>query len=271
LLSTLTEVIEDTLVLLVPWTTVPFWGCLRATNGLDSANSATLSLIRSDGFYIRFYKDGDGGVQTKVTERLWDLTTGATKLKLLARSHLSAINNARHTALQSPDRRDPRGDRGWVLERKLLSLGQANKRFSTMRGYETVWKLYVQPELETIPMETYTTVDACELLDRMVTVEKLNKNSLSDVKSLCSGIFSKACRTKGSGISVKPWREAKESVRVRKAKPRVKYTQEETAAILNALTQPEAKLFFAFCAVLALRPEETAAVKWEILTSPSTC
>jgi hypothetical protein len=150
-------------------------------------------------------------------------------------------------------------------------LGQANKRFSTIRGYETVWKLYVQPELETIPMDTYTTVDACDLLDRMVTVKKLNKNSLSHVKSLCSRIFSKACRTKGSGISVNPWREAKESVRVRKAKPRVKGKvhprgQEETAAMLNALTQPEAKLLFCLlCGVgsAAWGNEETAAVKWE--------
>jgi hypothetical protein len=30
---------------------------------------------RSDGFYIRCYKDGDGSGRTKVTERLCDLTT----------------------------------------------------------------------------------------------------------------------------------------------------------------------------------------------------
>src|SRR5258708_39650356 len=57
--------------------------------------------------------------------------------------------------------------------------------------------------------------------------------------------------------------DAEISVKVRKAKPRVKYTQEETAAILNALDEPDAKLFFAFCAVLAMRPEEAAAMKWE--------
>ncbi len=43
----------------------------------------------------------------------------------------------------------------------------------------------------------------------------------------------------------------------------MKYTLEEIVAILNALTQPEAKLFFAFCAVVAMRPEEAAAMKWE--------
>jgi integrase len=96
--------------------------------------------------------------------------------------------------------------------------------------------------------------------------EKLNKNSLSDVKSLCSGIFSKALPNEGK----RHQRQAMaRSQRIREG------PQGQTAgevhptgnsshiAILNALTQPEAKLFFAFCAVLALRPEETAAVKWE--------
>lgn len=218
---------------------------------------------RSDGFYIRFYKDGDGGVRVKATEWLCDLSTDATRRRLLARSHMSSINNARHTALQSPTAEAPALTVGAFYKDVYLPWVKANKRFSTIRGYEYVWKLYVKPELETTTMNTYSTVDACELLDRMVTVKKLNENTLASVKSLCSGIFSKACRTKGSGISVNPWREASESVRVKKAKPRVKYTQEETAAILNALTEPDAKLFFAFCAVLALRPEETAAVRWE--------
>jgi integrase len=218
---------------------------------------------RTDGFYIRFYKDRDGGVREKVTERLCDLGTSKTKLKLLARSHMSAINNARHTALKSPTAEAPALTVGAFYDTTYLPWVKANKRFSTIRSYEEVWKLYVKPELNTTTMNTFTTVDACELLDRMVTVKKLNENTLAHVKSLCSGIFSHGCRTKNSGITVNPWREAKESVRVRKAKPRVKYTQEETAAILNALKQPDAKLFFAFCAVLALRPEETAAVRWE--------
>jgi len=58
---------------------------------------------RSDGFYIRYYKDGDGGERTKVTERLCDLTVlDPRKRKLLARSHMSAINNAHHMALCAP-------------------------------------------------------------------------------------------------------------------------------------------------------------------------
>ena len=57
---------------------------------------------RSDGFYIRYYKDSDGGGRTKVTERLCDLSVvDPQKRKLLAKSHMSAINNHHHAALRS--------------------------------------------------------------------------------------------------------------------------------------------------------------------------
>src|SRR5260370_40636613 len=56
---------------------------------------------RSDGFYIRYYRDSDGG-RTKVTERLCDLSVvDPQKRKLLAKSHLSAINNLHHAAFRS--------------------------------------------------------------------------------------------------------------------------------------------------------------------------
>lgn len=220
---------------------------------------------RTDGFYIRFYRDGGDGERAKVTEFLTKKTeqyhsVNCVAMKLLRDSHMSAVNNARHTSLQSATPA-PAITVGAFWQSTYLPWVEANKRFSTGRGYDYVWKLYVKPELETTPIDTYTTVDACELLDRMVTVKKLNENTLASVKSLCRGIFSTAVR-KGV-IKVNPWREAKESVKVRKAKPRVKYTPEETAAIMNAVERPDAKLFFALCAVMGMRPSEVAAAKWE--------
>jgi integrase len=215
---------------------------------------------RSDGFYIRFYRDGSEG-RTKVTEWLCDLNTSEKKRALLQTSHMSAINNARHTALKSPTAEAPSVTVGAFWKETYFPWVQANKRSSTARGYKTDWKLYVKPELETTPIDTFTTVDACELLDRMVMVKKLNENTLSHVKSLCRGIFATAVR-KGV-IKVNPWREAKESVKVRPGKTRVAYTPEETIAILNALDKPDARLFFALCAVMGMRPSEVAATKWE--------
>jgi integrase len=219
---------------------------------------------RTDGFYIRFYRDEEAG-RTKVTEFLTKKTAqyhsvNCVAVKLLRDSYMSAINNARHTELQAATPL-PVLTVGAFWQSTYLPWVQANKRFSTARGYETVWKLYVKPELETTPIDTYTTVDACELLDRMATVKKLNENSLAHVKSLCRGIFATACR-KGI-LKVNPWREAKESVKVRAAKTRIAYTPEETTAIMNALDKPDAKLFFTLVAVMGMRPSEVAGAKWE--------
>ncbi len=217
----------------------------------------------SDGFYIRFNRDGEDGKRTKVTERLCDLTTSAAKVKLVARSHMSAVNNARHTTLKSTTPA-PVLTVGAFWTATYLPWVKQNKRASTAKVYESNWHMYVKPELGTHPINGYTTVQACELLDHLVTKKNLNKNTLAHIKSLCSGIFSTAVR-KGI-ITINPWREAKESVKVRPAKVRVAYTPEETIAVLNVLDRPQAKLYFVMCAVMGLRPSEVAALKWENIT-----
>jgi integrase len=214
---------------------------------------------RTDGFYIRFYRDRDGE-RIKVTERLCDLGTAPAKVKLLCASHMSAVNNARHTDLRSAAP-VPVVTVGAFWQTTYLPWVRENKRASTARGYESDWKLYVKPELETTPISTFTTPQACDLLDRMASVKNLNESTIAHIKSLCSGLFKMAVR-KGI-IALNPWREADATVKVRKAKKRVKYTPQETIAILNALDKPDAKLFFALCGVMGMRPSEAAAAKWE--------
>lgn len=214
---------------------------------------------RIDAFYIRYYKDRDG-VRTKVTERLCDLTTDAKKRDLLQRSFISGVNLTNRESLHSPTEA-PAVTVGGFWAATYLPWVKANKRPSTLRGYQYVWKMYVQPELEAIPLDTYTTSKACELLDHMATVKKLNENTLASVKSLCRGIFAAAVRK--DIIKINPWREAKESVKVRSAKTRIAYSPEETIAILNAIPRTDAKLFFVMVAVMGMRPSEVAAAKWE--------
>lgn len=219
---------------------------------------------RSDAYYIRYYKDADGGTRTKVTERLCDLSTNPRLIPSLQRSFISSINIERHNTLQS------------VIETPTapLTIGtfwtetyqpwvKANKRFSTLRGYEYDWKLYVKDQISHKTLSEFTTVHACDLLDHCASVKKLSRRSLAHVKSLCSGIFSHAVR-KGH-IQFNPWREAKESVRVIESEPRIEYTPEETINILNAIPETRAKLFFGLVAVMGMRPSEAAALRWSNL------
>jgi integrase len=234
-------------------------GLLKAQRSKLRYRKQTGSIIeRTDGFYIRFYKDIDG-VRTRVIERLCDLDTDSHTRELMAESHMSAINHQRHAALHSTAPAPITVGTFW--EQTYRPWVIANKRSSTLRGYDYDWKLYIKREIAHREINSYTTVDACELLDRMVSNHDLNKKTLAHVKSLCSGIFTIAVR-KGI-ITINPWREAKESVKVRESSPRIEYTPEETNAILTAIQRTDAKLFFALCSVMGMRPSEAAAARWE--------
>jgi integrase len=220
---------------------------------------------QSDGFYIRYYKDGDGGVRAKVTERLCDLNVlDPQKRKLLAKSHLSAVNNLRHTALRS-EAPAPVLTVGAFWDTVYQPWVKANKRFSTLRGYEYAWKLYVKHELAHRPLNSYRTIDASEFLTGLTT--RLNGKSLSHVRALMSCIFAHATNTKDTRgnayIDRNPIRDVKVLANAEASEEMVAYTPEETIAIMNAIQRTDAKLFFALCAVLGMRPSEAAAVKWE--------
>jgi integrase len=220
---------------------------------------------RSDGFYIRYYKDAVGGGRTKTTERLCDLSVkDPKKRELLAKSHMSAINNLHHAALRS-EAPLPVLTVGAFWDTIYRPWVEKNKRPSTLRGYQYIWRLYVKPELVYRPIDSYHTIDASEFLTRLTS--RLNGNSLRHVRALMSGIFAHAANTKGANgkalIDHNPIRDVKVLANVRDSKERVAYTPEETISILNAIERADAKLFFALCSVLGMRPSEAAAVKWE--------
>jgi integrase len=220
---------------------------------------------RTDGFYIRYYRDSDGGERTKVTERLCDLSVvDPQKRKLLAKSHMSAVNNLHHAALRS-EAPTPVLTVGAFWDTIYRPWVEKNKRSSTLRGYEYVWKGYVKAELATKPIDSYHTIDASQFLTGLTA--RLNGKSLSHVRALMSGIFAHAVNTKGSNakalIDHNPIRDVKVLANVGESKERVAYTPEETITIINAIPRTDAKLFFALCGVLGLRPSEAAAVKWE--------
>jgi hypothetical protein len=177
---------------------------LEATRSKRRFREQTGSVVkRSDGFYIRFYRDGEDG-RTKVTERLCDLSvTDPKKRALLQRSHMSAVNNAHHATLRS-EAPAPALTVGAFWESTYLPWVKANKAWSTSCCYEYVWTMYLKPKLATTPIDTYTTAKACELLDYMVTAKNLNKSTLHQIKSLGRGIFAMA--TRKDIIKINPWR-----------------------------------------------------------------
>ena len=97
---------------------------------------------------------------------------------------------------------------------------EKNKRPSTLRGYEYVWKLYAKAELATKPIDSYHTIDASQFLTSLTA--KLNRKSLSHVRALMSGIFAHAVNAKGANgkalIDHNPIRDVKVLANVRESK-----------------------------------------------------
>jgi integrase len=153
-----------------------------------------------------------------------------------------------------------------------------NHSWSTLNSYQHLWETYCEPVAGKV-LTRFSTEDACKFLEalaqkptvfRGVTQCGLGRNSLSLVRTICSGMFTYA-RTKGV-VTANPMNGAKLYVKIRKPEKQVFYTLEEVDAVLNA--QPidgvamrlDARLLFSFCARLGMRPSEAAAVRWEDIT-----
>ena len=208
---------------------------------------------RADGYWLRYYTDDADGNRRKVTERLCDLDVKDVKNR--CRKRMKEINEQEiHQQRKTPLAEITVGQ-FWP---RYLAHAKEELRSSTVNGYEGLWETYLRRELEAQPLATYRTADGFNFLRSLKT--KLNRNSIAHVRSLASGIFSYAVNL--GKIDRNPWHDVK-SPKTRAPRRKIAYTVAETKAIIEAVPRPDAKLFFAFCAVLGMRPSEAAGVRWE--------
>jgi integrase len=171
---------------------------------------------------------------------------------------MAEVNTAGHAAVTTSTVMEDQTI-GEFWQGRYLPWATENLRITTSRSYATIWAGYLEAELKNRPLREYKTVDASLFLTGLAS--RLNRNSLNHVKSLMSGIFTLA---KNLGmVDQNPMQGCKALARVRAPKPQVAYSIPETVAILAAIEKPDAKLFFALCAVLSLRPSEAAGLRWE--------
>jgi integrase len=136
---------------------------------------------------------------------------------------------------------------------------RANKRHSTVYAYEGIWNSYLQKHFGTRTLSEYRASDGYTYL--LSLKKDLNRNTISHVRSLASGIFSHAVNT--GVIDANPWR----AFRWQEGgtpEPTVAYTLPESLAVLKALSgRTDAALIFSLAAFLGMRPSEIAGLKWE--------
>ncbi len=133
------------------------------------------------------------------------------------------------------------------------------KRHSTVYGYKKLWASNLKEHFGTRTLAEYRTADGYKYLESLT--KTLGRNSLQHVRSLASGIFTRAVNL--GLIDVNPW----SAVRLQESRapePTVAYTLKETLAIQKALSgRVDAELVFLLAAFLGLRPSEIAGLRWE--------
>jgi integrase len=137
---------------------------------------------------------------------------------------------------------------------------QEKKRNSTTSGYAKIWRLYLEKHYRGRTLSGYRTSDGTRFLESLA--ERLGRHSLAHVRSLASGIFTRAVndglieRNPWSEVSVESEKESDEDTHA--------YTIEESVAILKALSpRLDATLIFSLCRFLTLNPSEAVGVRWE--------
>jgi len=143
-------------------------------------------------------------------------------------------------------------------ENTYLPFIKDKKRFSTVYGYESLWASHLKEHFGTRTLAEYRTADGYKYLESLT--KTLGRNSLSHVRNLASGIFTRAVNL--GLIDTNPW-NAVRLQETRAPEPTVAYTLDQSVSILKVLDRVDAALVFSLAAFLGLRPSEIAGLKWE--------
>jgi integrase len=214
-----------------------------------------------DGWYLRYYKDDEAGKRVRVSERLCDLETQKDERELLRKRRMRVINGESRHGVQVAQG-EVEGD-GLTIGEFWSSIYEPNikerLRWSSHHSYKANWRKYLEGSLGKERLRDFRAVHGSRLLTQLAA--RLNRNTLANVRSLASGMFSHAAAL--GFIEQNPWRDAKVLAKIRAPKPRIAYTRQEVKAILDAIPTTKAQLFFSLCACLGMRPEEAAALRFE--------
>jgi|HubBroStandDraft_1064217.scaffolds.fasta_scaffold00047_20 integrase len=230
---------------------------------------------RSTGWHARYYVDNPnpyirGRVKICIPLEV-PSTADESQVKLALKKHMKKVNAEQRGAWAVPTSDQILVSVYW--EAMYLPMIEANRSWSTARTYKKLWDLYCKDYFKNKILTRYATVDGNRFLTELAQrklrqrgkksdeqANGLNRSSLSLVRTICTGLFSYA-QNEGL-IDRNPFSDVRISVKVRKPQKKVMYSLAEVAAVLSEIPRTDAKLLFAFCSLLGLRPSEAAAIQW---------
>jgi integrase len=211
------------------------------------------SLILQHGsWHVRFYHDGK-----RQSKRLCPEGTEPKTVRQLAATLMLEVNSGKVEAIDS---RRPEVMVFDFWTEKFLPWATDNLKPSSVHGYGKLWDGVLKVHFAGRSIEGYKTHHGSEFLSSLAA--RMNRNSLSHVRSLSSSIFGHAVNR--GVIDRNPWREVKLLAKPKATTPTRHYTMDEAKENLKLLaSDPKAQVAFGLSFFLALRPGELSALRWE--------
>jgi integrase len=140
---------------------------------------------------------------------------------------------------------------------------------STYNSYRRYFRAYLEPHWNhTMTLKSYAPFMATNLLESLAG--KCATNTVRHVRSVAQTIFGYAV-AKGY-ISMNPWKDARQNITCKKAKPTIAYTAEEVEKVLDILSNVSGRMeesaktagmLLALCYYGGLRPSEACGLRFE--------
>jgi integrase len=213
--------------------------------------------LRSGQWYVRYL---DGADRRMVSHRLHakdDVHYGksSTALRALMAGHMAKVNARVHE--EGP----PPVSVAEFWEETYFPWVELNKKNSTRLSYSQIWAQHLKAHFDGHMLTAYRTSDASKLLTSLAETG-LNRNTVSHVRSLMSGLFSHAINL--GLLDRNPIADAKSLSKMKPPGKTESYSLREVEDLISALAdRTDCQLLVALCGFLGLRPSEACGLAWD--------
>jgi len=219
-------------------------------------------VLSHGAFYVRFYRQGKRIAHRLCQKDQTHYSPDCKPVRLLAQEFMLKENSRK-----GPEPDDP--GKAKVTEfwtGVFLPWCEDNLKPSSVHGYKKLWSGTLESFFEGRDFGSFKPFHGSAFLSSLAP--RMGRNSLSHVRQLASSIFAQAV-ARGI-IDRNPWREVRLLARPKETRPTGFYTVAEAKEALALLSvDPRAQVAFGLSFLLALRPGELAALRWEDFSEDS--
>jgi integrase len=217
-------------------------------------------ILRSGNWYTRYWS-GPKADRKLVSHKLAVKSDVYYSEKSVALKKLNAAHMAIVNSSVPVDNATDQLPISTFYEQTYIKWVEAHKKPSTLHSYKQIWNQHLKKHFGKATLSEYQTSDAYKFLNQLAD-SGLGRNAISHVRSLMSGIFSKACNR--GLIKFNPISEVEIDSKMKAPKTAEAYSLRQVEDFISALVErPDLQLLVALQAYLGLRPSECSGLAWD--------